>query len=131
MPCDIATDQAIYRGIEAGAKIIICAPCCHKQIRKAMHPTDDLKAICKYGILEERQAEILTDTIRALLLEASGYKTNVFEFISTEHTPKNVMIAAVKTKTGKTERDAILLQIKNLKALYGIGQHYLEKLMGL
>ena len=127
--CDIATDQAIYRGIKAGAKVIICAPCCHKQVRKQMHPTNDLKAIAKYGILEERQAEILTDTIRALILEAFGYKTKVFEFISTEHTPKNVIIAGVKAEVRIGEKKDSLEKIKNLKALFNIGYHQLEKLM--
>jgi hypothetical protein len=127
--CDIATDQAIYRGIKAGAKVIICAPCCHKQIRKLINPVNDLKAITKYGILEERQAEILTDTIRALVLEAFGYKTKVFEFISTEHTPKNLLIVGVKTGTEIAANGAILEKIKNLKSLFGIEQHELEKLM--
>ena len=79
--CDTATDQAIYRGIKENAKVIICAPCCHKQLRKQMHPLNDLKEISGFGILEERQAEILTDTIRAMILKANGYSTKVFEFI--------------------------------------------------
>lgn len=99
--CDTATDDAIFRGINADAKIIICAPCCHKQVRKQMNPTDDLNLITQFGILKERQAELLTDGIRALLLEAYGYKTKVFEFIATEHTPKNVLIVAVKHKNSK------------------------------
>ncbi len=127
--CDTATDQAIYRGITGGAKVIICAPCCHKQIRKQLQPSNDLKAITKFGILEERQAEILTDTIRALILEAFGYKTKVFEFISTEHTAKNLLITAVKTDTGSVVKKDVLEQIKNLKALFGIQFHQLEKLM--
>lgn len=99
--CDTATDDAIFRGINSNAKIIICAPCCHKQLRKQMNPTDDLNLITQFGILKERQAELLTDGIRALLLKAYGYKTKVFEFIATEHTPKNVLIVAVKHKNSK------------------------------
>ena len=98
--CDTATDDAIFRGITSNAKIIICAPCCHKQVRKQMDPKDDLRLIAQYGILKERQAEIITDAIRALMLEAYGYKTKVFEFIATEHTPKNVLIVGVKQKSG-------------------------------
>lgn len=128
--CDIATDQAIYRGITGHSKVIICAPCCHKQVRRQMHPLNDLKAISRYGILEERQAEILTDTIRALLMEANGYKTKVFEFISTEHTLKNVMIAGVKGSITLIKRQEILAQIKHLKALFNIEYHHLEKLLG-
>ena len=129
--CDTATDQAIYRGIKAGAKVIICAPCCHKQIRKQMHPTNDLKAITSFGILEERQAEILTDTIRALVLKAFGYKTKVFEFISTEHTPKNVLIVGIKGKDDEAAGKLAIEQIKNLKGLFNVEYHELEKLIGI
>lgn len=129
--CDTATDQAIYRGITGNAKVIICAPCCHKQVRKQLHPDSDIKAITKFGILEERQAEILTDTIRALILEANGYKTKVFEFISTEHTAKNLLITAIKTETSGAVKQQALDQIKSLKQLFGIEYHQLEKLMGM
>jgi len=126
--CDTATDDAIFRGINAGAKIIICAPCCHKQLRKQMNPTDDLKLITQFGILKERQAELLTDGIRALILEAYGYKTKVFEFIATEHTPKNVLIVAIKHKNFKALDTEILKKIENIKRIHGIEYHYLEKL---
>lgn len=129
--CDIATDQAIYRGITGGAKVIVCAPCCHKQIRKQLHPQSAISPVTRFGILEERQAEILTDTIRALILEAYGYKTKVFEFISTEHTPKNVLITAIKTRDISAPDPKILEQINSLKQLFGIKQHELERLMGL
>lgn len=129
--CDTATDQAIYRGITGGAKVIVCAPCCHKQVRKQLHPTNEIKSITRFGILEERQAEIITDTIRALILEAFGYKTKVFEFISTEHTPKNLLITGVKTMDSEAPNPKVVAQIKNLKALYGLGYHQLEKLMGI
>jgi protein-L-isoaspartate O-methyltransferase len=129
--CDTATDEAIFRGISSGAKIIICAPCCHKQIRKQVSPSNDLSAITKFGILEERQAEILTDGIRALILEAYGYKTKVFEFISTEHTPKNVLIAGVKKGKGEKADESVLTQIRNIRKLYNIEYHYLEKLLHL
>jgi SAM-dependent methyltransferase len=126
--CDTATDEAIFRGIRAEAKVIICAPCCHKQVRKQIDPENDLKSITKFGILEERQAEILTDGIRALVLEAYGYKTKVFEFISTEHTPKNVLIVGIKKGNEKVD-DSILAQIRNIKKIYNIQFHHLEKLL--
>jgi len=129
--CDIATDQAIYRGIMAGAKIIMCAPCCHKQVRKSMKPVNEIKAITRFGILEERQAEILTDAIRALVLEAFGYKTKVFEFISTEHTPKNVMIVGVKAEGEVVPKKDALQKIKSLKALFNLEYHQLERLLNL
>ncbi len=127
--CDTATDDAIFRGITSDSKIIIVAPCCHKQVRKQMNPTDDLSLISQFGILKERQAELLTDGIRALLLEAYGYKTKVFEFIATEHTPKNVLIVAIKQKNAKIPAIEILQKIGNIKKIHGIGTHYLETLL--
>lgn len=127
--CDTATDDAIYQGIKNDAAIIVVAPCCHKQIRKQIAPQNVLNTITQHGILLERQAEMVTDTIRALLLEAYGYKTKVFDFISTEHTPKNVMIAAVKSKVDTIDKDALLKKVKELKQLFNIQYHYLEKLL--
>ena len=127
--CDTATDDAIYKGIQANAKVIICAPCCHKQIRRQMAPDNELKSITKHGILLERQAEMVTDAIRALLLEANGYKTKVFDFIATEHTPKNVMIVGTKTKDGKVNKAEWLTKVAELKKLFNIEYHYLEKLL--
>ncbi len=123
--CDIATDIAIAKGIQSEAQVIIVAPCCHKQVRKSMHCTNEMQAVLQHGILAERQAELLTDGIRALLLEANGYQTKVFEFISTEHTPKNVMIVATK---GKTNVGA-LAEIAAIKQQFGIEYHYLERLL--
>jgi len=126
--CDTATDDAIYKGIVSDAKLIICAPCCHKQVRKQMDSHCNIKEILKHGILKERQAEILTDGIRSLLLEYFGYKTSVFEFISTEHTSKNIMIAGVKTNR-KIDRKSILKNIESIKNDFGIKNHYLEDLL--
>ncbi len=124
--CDTATDDAIYKGIQAEAQLIICAPCCHKQIRKQITSSKNLQAILDYGILKERQAEMITDTIRALLLESAGYKTKVFEFISTEHTGKNVMIVGQKHNRN-VDASIYLQKIARLKNEFGIQQHYLEK----
>ncbi len=123
--CDTATDIAIAKGIQSGAKIIIVAPCCHKQIRKAMKVQSPLKPILEHGILLERQAELITDGIRALLLEQAGYQTKVFEFISSEHTAKNLMITAIKTNQKSDNQQAI----ENIKNAYGIQEHYLESLL--
>lgn len=127
--CDTATDDAIYRGITSNAALIVCAPCCHKQIRKELKVSNELNHIVKYGILKERQAEIITDTIRAMILEAYGYKTKVFEFISTEHTPKNVMIVGRKTEKENPDKEKLLNDIVTIRAIFGIGRHYLEDLM--
>ncbi len=129
--CDTATDEAIYMGICAKAQVIICAPCCHKQIRKELNTVFPLNTITQYGILEERQSEILTDTIRAQILEAYGYKTKVFEFISTEHTPKNILIVGIKNKPVVKPHQPVLKKISELKSMFGISQHHLEKLLSL
>jgi SAM-dependent methyltransferase len=123
--CDTATDVAIAKGIRSGAKIIVVAPCCHKQLRKQLNVSNEMQPILRHGIMEERQAELLTDGIRALLMEAHGYKTKVFEFISTEHTPKNVMIVGIKSKPKKEA----FAQVEAIKKHYGIGFHALEKLI--
>lgn len=128
--CDTATDLALAVGIRSKAKIVVAAPCCHKQIRREMRTQNELAPLLHYGILEERQAEILTDGIRALLLEAEGYHTKVFEFVSTDHTAKNVMITA--TLDGRRQhhrRDNALKQVAALKTGFGIQEHYLEKLL--
>ncbi len=127
--CDTATDDAIYKGIQANARVIICAPCCHKQIRRQMKPSNALANITKHGILLERQAEIVTDSIRAMILEMHGYKTKVFEFISTEHTPKNVLIVGTKSDTANKQPELIQEKINELKALFNIEEHYLESLV--
>jgi len=123
--CDTATDLAIAKGIKNQASIIVVAPCCHKQIRGQMSCQTDLQAILKHGILEERQAELITDGIRALLMEANGYKTKVFEFISTEHTGKNLMIVGTKSKPNVEA----LQKVKAIKKTFGIREHYLEGLL--
>jgi hypothetical protein len=127
--CDTATDDAIFRGIASGSSLIVCAPCCHKQIRKEFHVTNEMKGILKHGILEERQAEIITDGLRALIMEAHGYKTKIFEFISTEHTSKNVMIVGRKLSRKPERRETYLDQISAIKNFYGIKSHYLEQLL--
>ena len=130
--CDTATDDAIYKGITAQADLIVVAPCCHKQIRREMEKNkakNELDFLTKYGIFLERQAEMVTDGIRALVLEYFGYKTKVFEFISDAHTPKNVLVVGIKGKTNLKKQAEILEKIKATKAYFGIGFHHLERLL--
>lgn len=126
--CDIATDIAIAKGIHAQAQLIICAPCCHKQVRQNMQPPAPLQPMLQHGILAERQAEMVTDAIRALTLEGHGYDTKVFEFISSEHTAKNVMITASHTPH---TRPSAFDDITTLKAQFGVSEHYIERLLTL
>jgi SAM-dependent methyltransferase len=130
--CDTATDDAIYKGITAQADLIVVAPCCHKQIRREMEKNkakNDLDFLTKYGIFMELQAEIVTDGIRALILEYFGYKTKVFEFISDAHTPKNVLVVGIKGKINPKKQAEILEKLKATKEYFGIGYHHLEKLL--
>jgi hypothetical protein len=132
--CDTATDDAIYKGITAHADLIVVAPCCHKQIRRQMEAgkvVNELDFLTKYGIFLERQAEMVTDGIRALILEYFGYKTKVFQFISDAHTPKNVMIVGIKSQGIHLKDEQILLKIKESKAYFGIEYHHLEKMVGI
>jgi hypothetical protein len=94
--CDTATDDALARGLAAGAQLIVVAPCCQKELRAQLTAPPVLADALRHGIFQERQAEFVTDALRAQLLEWAGYRTKVFEFISTEHTAKNLMIAAIK-----------------------------------
>lgn len=132
--CDTATDDAIYKGIKGGAELIVVAPCCHKQIRREIEKgkaSNELDFLIKYGIFLERQSEMVTDGIRALILEYFGYKTKVFEFISDAHTPKNVLIVGVKTKDSTVDKSAVMEKIRHTKEYFGIGYHHLEKLLDL
>lgn len=126
--CDIATDYAIHMGIRSGAAIIMCSPCCHKQIRLQIQSPSLLRPMLQYGLHMGQQAEMVTDSLRALLLEACGYETKVFEFISLEHTNKNKMILAVK-RAGPVKPGELLARIQELKAFYGIQEQCLETLL--
>jgi SAM-dependent methyltransferase len=124
--CDTATDDAILKGIRNNAKLIICAPCCHKQIRREMEKSGKTDSITKYGIFLERQAVMVTDAIRALVLEYCGYKTQVMEFIEIDNTPKNVLLVGRKSDKA-VDKQAVAAQIRTLLEQYGIGEHYLWK----
>lgn len=130
--CDTATDEAIFKGINAGSELIVVAPCCHKQIRReieAAKSQNELDFLLRHGIFLERQAEMVTDGIRALILEYYGYSTKVFEFISDAHTPKNVLVVGIKNKSKQLKDSAILEKINTTKKYFGIEKHHLEKLL--
>ena len=109
--------------------MILVAPCCHKELRPQLRPPPVLAETLKHGILRERQAEFVTDALRAALLEWAGYDTKVFEFISTEHTAKNLMIAAVKRER-TADRDELAQRVKELAAFYGIRSQRLAGQLG-
>jgi SAM-dependent methyltransferase len=126
--CDTATDHAIHGGIRAGAAVIMCSPCCHKELRPQMHSPPLLQPMLQHGIHMGQEAEMVTDSLRALLLEAEGYETQVFEFVSLEHTSKNKMILAVR-RGPNPRRDEVLRQVRDIKAFYGIREQCLETLL--
>lgn len=123
--CDTATDEAIAFGIRNQTKMIVVAPCCQKQVRKQMQPKGAMAVHLKHGLVLEREAALLTDSLRAMIMEWKGYKTKVIEFIESEHTPKNLMITGVKSQPQPNMIEAI----QQLKSLYGLNQHFLEKLL--
>jgi SAM-dependent methyltransferase len=124
--CDTATDDAIARGVKAGAALIVVAPCCQKEVRPQLHPAPVLAPALRHGIFQERHAEFATDALRALLLEWAGYDTKVFEFISSEHTGKNLMIAATKRR-GLARTDAAADKVRQLAAFYGVTHQSLAR----
>lgn len=126
--CNTATDDAIFQGIKANADLIVVAPCCHQELRPQMRAPEMFRNIFKHGIMLEREAESITDGLRSLLLEKSGYSTKLFEFISTEHTPKNNMIVGTKQERN-IDAEKIGEQINSIKEFYGIKEQRLENLL--
>lgn len=127
--CDIATDYALHTGIRLNAAVIMCAPCCHKEIRPQLKMPELLQPMLQYGVHLGQQAEMLTDSMRALLLEANGYDTKVFEFVALEHTSKNKMILAIKKQSDPKKQAEVMQKVEALKIFYGIEQQSLEQLL--
>ena len=125
--CDTATDDAMAKGILASAKLIVCAPCCHKQVRQQVKGKEQENPLLNYGIFQERYFEMITDTIRALLLEKNGYQSKIFEFVSNEHTRKNIMLVGAKSNPAESNEAAV--KIESLKKESHLDFHYLEGLV--
>lgn len=125
--CDTATDLAIARGIRANASIIVCSPCCHKELRPQLQSPPAMTPLLRHGVHLGVEAEMITDTLRALILEQHGYDTKIFEFVGLEHSSKNKMILGVKRSNPNAERAAkATAEIAELKAFYGITSQHLE-----
>ena len=127
--CDTATDDALAKGIAAGASLILASPCCHKEVRRGLRPPGILDPALRHGILLDRHAELVTDALRASLLEWAGYDVKVFEFVSTEHTAKNLMIAAVR-RPGPARTDAAAHAIREFAAFHGLRRQRLAEHLG-
>ena len=115
--CDTATDYAIEKAVKWGAKVIFTVPCCQHEVNMQIS-NKELQPLLKYGLIKERMSALITDAIRANLLEEQGYQVQVMEFIDMEHTPKNILIRAIKEKEEKGKDTGIselteFLHVKN------------------
>ena len=127
--CDTATDHAIDLGLRAGAAVLVCSPCCHKELRPQLARPRLLSGLLRHGIHLGQEAEMVTDSMRALLLETRGYEAQVFEFVSLEHTSKNKMILARRRGAGGDQAERARSELADLKSFYGIREQRLETLL--
>ncbi|MCI8941147.1 MAG: SAM-dependent methyltransferase [Dorea sp.] len=104
--CDTATDYALAKAVKWNAKVILSVPCCQHEVNRQI-AGDALAPVLEYGLIKERMAALITDALRAQYLEREGYRTQILEFIDMEHTPKNILIRAVKTGTRKKNFEAV------------------------
>ena len=104
--CDTATDYALYKAVRWKARVILSVPCCQHELNGQM-ANELMKPVFQYGVIRERIAALYTDSLRAELLEGEGYRTQILEFIDMEHTPKNLLIRAVKEGKRKDNREEI------------------------
>lgn len=120
--CDTATDYALEKAVRWGANVILSVPCCQHELNKQMN-NDLLKPVFQYGLIQERMAALYTDALRAEILENQGYRTQILEFIDMEHTPKNILIRAVKEgkrKDNRKEVEEIMKFLHIEPTLYGL-----------
>ncbi len=128
--CDTATDDALARGIRWGSKLIVTAPCCQHDLQEQLSRVpvpNPFRAVWRDGILSERLGDILTDAFRAAILRIMGYRTDVIQFVSTEHTAKNLMIRSVKTSQSGSAQS--VEEYQALKDYWHVTP-YLEQLLG-
>ena len=102
--CDTATDYALYKAIRWNARVILSVPCCQHELNGQIK-NDVLSPVLQYGLLKERMSALITDGLRANLLEIMGYKTQILEFIDMEHTPKNILIRGVRSLAGRRDKE--------------------------
>lgn len=129
--CDTATDAALANAIKAEASVIMAVPCCqHEIFQQVANP--QIESLLQHGILKEKIAALVTDALRAQVLEICGYRTQVIEFIDTEHTPKNILLKAVKRQSALSQVDLLkaVEQYQTLKKQFGIEAFYLEQTLG-
>jgi len=127
--CDTATDDALAQAVRGGAALILAAPCCHQEVRAQLNPPPVLREVLRHGILAARESEIVTDGLRALVLEIHGYAAKVFEFISPEDTSKNLLLTAHSRLTPQ-DPEPLRARLRELMDFYGLREQRLVKLLG-
>ncbi|HCT93050.1 MAG TPA: SAM-dependent methyltransferase [Lachnospiraceae bacterium] len=116
--CDTATDYALYNAVKWNAKLILSVPCCQHELNGQIR-SETFGALMRYGIVKERMAALMTDAIRANLLITQGYDTQLLEFVDLSHTPKNLLIRAVRTGTGVAAREKAMAEVESLRTEFG------------
>jgi len=124
--CDTATDEALFQGITHGAKLIFCAPCCQHEISAQLRAIKSADPLLQHGLFIEKQADLITDVARTLLLESRGYTVKIIEFVSSEHSMKNTLIVAEKNDKDASEK---LEEYLALKSQFGFKSQRLELLL--
>ena len=117
--CDTATDYALYNAVNWNATYIMSVPCCQHEVNNTI-ASDTLAPMMKYGIIKERTAALATDALRGVMLEHCGYKTQLLEFVDLAHSPKNILIRAVKANVGKEKKEKSLQEAKTMCRFLGV-----------
>lgn len=111
--CDTATDYALYNAVNWNARYILSVPCCQKELNRTID-CDLLRPMMNYGIIKERMAALATDAIRGNMLTYRGYKTQIMEFVDMAHSPKNLLIRAVKSNIPTSKRESAILEVEQM-----------------
>ena len=125
--CDTATDEALYQGIKGGASLIFCAPCCQHEVSSQLRTLKTTSPLLQHGLFIEKQADLITDVARTLLLESRGYTVKIIEFVSSEHSMKNTLIVAER---GGEQNSQKFDEYIALKSQFGFSDQRLEVLLG-
>ena len=129
--CDTATDYALEKALQWNAKVIFAVPCCHHELNRQMHSTE-MNPVLKYGLIQERMAALMTDAFRADVLELEGYQVQVLEFIDMEHTPKNILIRAVKQNMPlpSEKKEKLLDSLQNCMGIWNVNPLFYRLRLG-
>lgn len=126
--CDTATDYALEKAVRWGARVILAVPCCQHEVNRQIHCAE-LAPVLRYGVIRERMSALITDAVRANLLEQQGYETQILEFIDMEHTPKNLLIRAVKRMPAEAHQGEGQPQMQKRQAPHPVGETALMEMM--